>query len=106
MNYEELLNDWVRNMDECARKETCIQFGLIEDDAMKTNGGYIIEDFEVLENPIEMQFPENNHLYHGFAKIPMVDDKLERVELTWDKLGRVSNPSRWKDCNIDVSGFN
>lgn len=32
MNYLELLYDWVRNMDECAQRETCIQFGLIEDE--------------------------------------------------------------------------
>lgn len=33
MNYKELLLDWVNNMDTEAMKATCLQFGLIEEEA-------------------------------------------------------------------------
>jgi len=33
--YENLLLDWVQNMDEDERKDVCIQFGLIENEEVK-----------------------------------------------------------------------
>jgi len=60
-------------------------------------------NFKKLEKEIKKGILEP-HIYEGIVDIPNYDGEIEQNQLiTWDKFGRVSNPNRWHDCNIDVS---
>lgn len=67
---------------------------------VRTNGGFIIENFEILEEPIP-KF-SGPHIYGGLVKDVPIADHKEDFYITWDENGRCSNKSR-KDCFIDVS---
>ena len=73
---------------------------------MVTKAGYIIENFEILEKPIDRNNLEP-HIYWGLVKqVPLPaenekEKKFEDIEITWDKFGRCSNLKR-TDCFIDV----
>lgn len=69
---------------------------------MKTKGGFTIENFKILEAPIEHGILEP-HIYTGLAKnVPRTGDDSRDYLLTWDKFGRCSNFQR-EDCFIEVS---
>lgn len=72
---------------------------------MKTLGGYVIEDFQKLEEPIERNILEP-HIYKGFVRnVPIYSEgetKFIDDTVTWDKFGRCSNIER-TDCFILVN---
>lgn len=75
----------------------------MENTITKTVGGYNVEDFKILDQPVKRGIlPE--HIYSGTIKdvpsphgVPTKDYYCE-----WDAIGRCSNYER-KDCFIDVS---
>ncbi len=70
---------------------------------MKTKGGYEIENFRKLEEPIENGILESQ-IYSGLVKqVPWRTGgfRPENQEITWDRFGRCRNWGR-EDCFIDV----
>ena len=70
---------------------------------IKTVGGYLVEGFKRIKNPPKLNICSTQLMYEGFAVIPMRNDKLERTYISWDIEGKVNNPKRWHDCNIDIT---
>jgi hypothetical protein len=73
---------------------------------MKTKGGFEIENFKILKNPIENHILES-HIYGG----DIIDFEyssntiIKRYYCTWDKFGRCTNWNR-SDCFIDIKDIN
>ncbi len=73
---------------------------------MKTKGGFEIENFRKLEEPITHGILEP-HIYSGFVKkvANKFDEGSGNYEITWDKFGRCANLNR-EDIFIDILELN